>query len=44
MPANIVILEKYIKDTWNDIPSEYFKLMPLRIKMAIAANGNRIKY
>jgi hypothetical protein len=47
-PSNIRELKKYVKGTWKDIPSEYYKKlidsMPRRIKAVIAANGNRINY
>ncbi|PKB95188.1 hypothetical protein RhiirA5_437203 [Rhizophagus irregularis] len=35
-PSNIKMLEKYVKDAWNDIPPEYYKKlidsMPRRIE------------
>jgi len=47
-PSSIKVLEKYVKDAWNDIPPEYYKKlvdsMPRRIEEVIAANGNRIHY
>ena len=45
---NLKVLEKYVKDAWNDLPPEYYKnlidSMPRRIKAVIAANENRINY
>ncbi|GBB92696.1 hypothetical protein RclHR1_20430003 [Rhizophagus clarus] len=47
-PSNIKVLEKYVKDAWKDIPSEYYKKlvnsMSKRIEAVITANGNRINY
>ncbi|GBC38667.2 transposable element Tcb2 transposase [Rhizophagus irregularis DAOM 181602=DAOM 197198] len=47
-PSNIQMLEKYVKDAWDDIPPEYFKKlidsMPRRIEAVIAANGYNINY
>ena len=47
-PSNIKVLERYIKDAWNDIPPKYYKKlidgMPRRIEAVIAANGNRTSY
>lgn len=45
---NIQMLEKYVKDAWDDTPSEYFKKlidsMPQRIEVVIAANRYSINY
>ncbi|GET53494.1 transposable element Tcb1 transposase isoform X2 [Rhizophagus irregularis DAOM 181602=DAOM 197198] len=47
-PSNIQMLEKYVKDAWDDIPPEYFKKlidsMPRRIEAVIVANGYNINY
>ena len=47
-PPNIKVLEKYVKDAWNDLPPEYYKKlinsMSWRIEAVIKANGNRIGY
>jgi hypothetical protein len=47
-PPNVKVLEKYVKDAWNDLPPEYYKKlinsMPRRIEAVIEANGNRIGY
>jgi hypothetical protein len=47
-PSSIKVLEKYVKDAWEDIPPEYYKKlidsMPQRIEAVIATNGNRINY
>jgi hypothetical protein len=47
-PSNIKVLERYVKDAWDDIPPEYYKKlidgMPRRIEAVIAANGNRTSY
>ncbi|CAB5111349.1 unnamed protein product [Rhizophagus irregularis] len=47
-PSSIKVLEKYVKESWKDIPLEYYKKlidsMPQRIAAVIAANGNRINY
>ncbi|EXX58583.1 mitotic spindle assembly checkpoint protein MAD2B isoform X1 [Rhizophagus irregularis DAOM 181602=DAOM 197198] len=47
-PSNIQMLEKYVKDAWDDIPPEYFKKlidsMPCRIEAVIAANKYNINY
>jgi transposase len=47
-PSNIQMLEKYVKDAWDDIPPEYYKKlidsMPRRIEAVIAANGYSINY
>ena len=47
-PPNLKVLEKYVKDAWNDLPLEYYKnlidSMPRRIEAVIATNGNRINY
>ena len=45
---NLKVLEKYVKDAWNNLPLEYYKKlidsMPRRIEAVIAANGSRINY
>jgi transposase len=47
-PPNVKVLERYVKDAWNDLPPEYYKKlinsMPRRIEAVIKANGNRIGY
>ena len=47
-PPNVKVLERYVKDTWNDLPPEYYKKlidsMPRRIEAVIEVNGNRIGY
>jgi transposase len=47
-PPNTKVLERYIKDAWDDLPPEYFKKlvdgMPRRVAAVIAAKGNRINY
>ena len=48
LPSNIQEFEKYVKNAWKDVPSEYYKKlidsMPQRIQAVIVANSNRIKY
>ena len=47
-PPNLEVLEKYVKDAWEDIPPEYYKKlvesMPRRIEAVIDTNGNSISY
>jgi transposase len=47
-PPNLKVLEKYVKEAWEDIPPEYYKKliesMPRRIEAVINANGHSISY
>jgi len=47
-PPNLEVLEKYVKEAWEDIPLEYYKKlvesMPRRIEAVIDANGHSISY
>jgi hypothetical protein len=47
-PSSVKVLEKYVKDVWDDISPEYYKKlidsMSQRIEVVIAANGYSINY